>query len=297
MSVADSIAIARAQLAGATLAGPTVAVVSAALASGPGFSQLVTDVRAGGGEIILSGDGGPTEILTLVRDHAIDHIVTCDPIGFADELPLTIRGLAATAALDGIGVERYLTHGAPLTTVVLDRTQARGPLLIDLRDRLTAMDLSARHQRQAALIADELLTNAIYDAPDGPDLSSHDHARVADRPLLGRERPRLRWGGDGRLLAIEVTDRFGSLDARTVRTYIAKLLDRSTVPRQGHGGAGLGLAMTFLATSQLVFHLDRGRVTQAIGIIDLRPRPDGGHPRVPSLHVFTATSATQEPHG
>jgi len=94
------------------------------------------------------------------------------------------------------------------------------------------------------------------------------------------------------MLAIEVTDHFGSLDAATIRTHLAKLADRSTRPRQGNGGAGLGLAMAFLASTQLVFHLCPGRCTQAIGLIDLRSRPDGVRTLVPSLHIFT-----EEPNG
>jgi hypothetical protein len=71
------------------------------------------------------------------------------------------------------------------------------------------------------------------------------------------------------------------------------MIDRSTSPRQGQGGAGLGLAMTFLAASQLVFHLDAGRVTQAIGLIDLRVRPDGIRALVPSLHIYSEPRAEE----
>ena len=45
--------------------------------------------------------------------------------------------------------------------------------------------------------------------------------------------------------------------------------------------------MAFLASTQLVFHLCPGRATQAIGLIDLRSRPDGVRTLVPSLHIFT----------
>ena len=47
------------------------------------------------------------------------------------------------------------------------------------------------------------------------------------------------------------------------------------------------LAMTYSASSQLVFNLDPGRLGQAIGVIELA-RDDSGHAPVPSLHVFEA---------
>jgi hypothetical protein len=273
----------------AALPGAPAAVVSAELAGCAGFAGFAGAARHARVPVLLCGEAGPTEVLTLVRDHEIDHIVTCDPVGFADELPLTLRGLARRTPLDDLGLERYLSHGAPLSTIEPASTHGRLSALAQVRDSLAAMGLSARHERQAALIADELLANAIYDAPAAAagHAERHELPRDKDRPLPEGERPRLRWGGDGRYLGIEVTDRFGAIDAATIRSHVAKLVDRSTAPRQGQGGAGLGLAMTFLASSQLVFHLDAGRVTQAIGLLDLRARPDGVRALVPSLHVYS----------
>jgi hypothetical protein len=205
-----------------------------------------------------------------------------------------LRTLARPVGLDTDGVERYLGHGVQLHEHSPDTSHGRIAILNTVRDGLVAMGVAARHERHAALIADELLSNAIHDAPHGPDPGNRDNVRDADRPLSGRARPRLRWGADGRMLAIEVTDQYGSLDAATIRTHIAKLADRSTRPREGNGGAGLGLAMAFLASTQLVFHLCPGRSTQAIGLIDLRSRPDGVRTLVPSLHIFTEQGRTSD---
>ncbi|KAB2906900.1 MAG: hypothetical protein F9K40_05765 [Kofleriaceae bacterium] len=271
----------------AAVNGRTYAVVTAELAAHPNLPALVAALRAGGGDLLLCGEIGPPEVAALLRAHAIDHVVTTDPIASADELPLTLRTLARPDGLDSRGVERYLGYDVHLTELSPESTHGRITVLSAIRDGLAAMGIAARHERHAALIADELLANAIHDAPHGPDPALRDSVRDVDRPLAGRDRPRLRWGADGRMLAIEVTDQFGSLDAATIRTHLAKLADRSTRPRQGNGGAGLGLAMAFLAATQLVFHLCPGRFTQAIGLIDLRSRPDGGRTLVPSLHIFT----------
>jgi hypothetical protein len=293
VTVVDSIAAAREHVAPAT-----IAVVSAELAGTRGFPDLVAALRAAGGDVVLCGEAGPTPILCLVRDHAIDHIITSDPIGYADELPLTLRGMRRCPALGAPCAERYLTHGAQLVELTPETTHGRHTVLASVRDGLAAMSLSARHERQAALIADELLANAIYDAPCGGGEVQRESPREADRALADRERPRLRWGGDGRFLAIEVTDTYGTLDAATIRHYISKLVDRSNGPRQGSGGAGLGLAMTFLAASQLLFHIVPGHTTRAIGLIDLRIRTDGLRALVPSLHVYVAPpAAAEEEHG
>lgn len=275
------------EAATAAVHGRTYAVVTAALAAHPALPGLVAALRAGGGDLLLCGEIGPPEVVAIIRDLAIAHVVTTDPIASADELPLTLRTLARPTGLDVHGVERYLGHGVRLTELSPESTHARVTVLAAIRDGLAAMGIAARHERHAALIADELLANAIHDAPHGPDPALRDSVRDTDRPLSGRDRPRLRWGADGRMLAIEVTDQFGSLDASTIRAHLAKLADRSTRPREGNGGAGLGLAMAYLAATQLVFHLCPGRMTQAIGLIDLRARPDGVRTLVPSLHIFT----------
>jgi hypothetical protein len=270
--------------------GRTYAVITAELATSPALPALLAALRAQGGDLLLCGEIGPSEVVAIVRDHALDHVVTTDSVASADELPLTLRTLARSRDLDRHGVERYLGHGVHLHELAPRSTHGRITLLNAIRDGLTAMGVAARHERHAALIADELLANAIHDAPHGPDPSRRDSVRDADRTLSGRDQPRLRWGADGRMLAIEVTDQFGTLDANTIRAHIAKLADRTTRPREGNGGAGLGLAMAFLASTQLVFHLCPGRVTQAIGLIDLRSRPDGVRTLVPSLHIFTQES-------
>ncbi len=273
----------------AELAPGTVAVVGLAEAMAGDLGALVRDARAGGGDVILCGEQGPVEVLKLVRDHALTHVVTTDAVAAADELPLVLRIRASGGPLDGVGVERYLAHGAPLHQHVPISTHGRLGILAAVRDDLASLGISARHERHAALIADELLANAIHDAPSRAGTVHRGSVRDPDRPLSARERPRLRWGADGRTLAIEVTDQFGNLDGETIRAHLAKLVDRSTKPREGNGGAGLGLAMAYTAASQLVFHLCPGRMTQAIGLIDLRSRPDGVRSAVPSLHVFIET--------
>jgi hypothetical protein len=280
--------------AAAAVTGRTYAVVTAALAAHPALPGLVDALRASGGDLLLCGETPPPEAVAIMRDRALDHVVTTDPVASADELPLTLRTLARPIDLDRLGVERYLGHGVQLHELAPESTHARVGVLNTIRDGLVAMGVAARHERHAALIADELLANAIHDAPHGTDPANRDSVRDADRPLSGRARPRLRWGADGRMLAIEVTDRYGSLDAGTIRTHIAKLADRSTKPREGNGGAGLGLAMAFLASTQLVFHLCPGHCTQAIGLIDLRSRPDGVRTLVPSLHIFTEQGRTSD---
>ena len=60
------------------------------------------------------------------------------------------------------------------------------------------------------------------------------------RDLAGRERPKLRFGCDGRWFAISVRDHYGSVDGPTLVRHVAKSLIRSGQVRTEGPGAGIG---------------------------------------------------------
>ena len=261
-----------------------LAIVSSRLADG-GFAGFRREAELAGTVTILLGEGAPADILPLVVEHDLSHVAGADPMALADELPTTVQKLLRG---DTFGLDKYLTWSAELQSTEIVATSDRRRALLELREALVPLGLSPRHERQATLIADELLSNAIHNAPvDAAGVHYlRDEPRDTHRPLSGPERPRLRWACDGRYLAVEVTDRWGTLDPATVRQHVGKLTDRDGGPRTGGGGAGLGLAMAFQAASALVFNLARGRSTQALALIDLRVRPDGPRALTPSFHLF-----------
>src|SRR5690242_4917337 len=113
----------------ASVSGRTYAVVAAERASDPAFAALVAALRTSGGDLLLCGEIGPPEVVAIVRDHAIDHVITTDPVASADEVPLTLRTLMSPRALDGAGVMRYLGHDTHLVELSPDSTHARVAVL------------------------------------------------------------------------------------------------------------------------------------------------------------------------
>ncbi|MCA9674458.1 MAG: hypothetical protein H6709_09260 [Kofleriaceae bacterium] len=217
----------------------------------------------------------------------LEHLVT-------STMPVQAEELAVTAAKllrrDLFGLEKYLGWGAIVRDTDVRSTSDRQRVIDDLAQGLEDMCLGRRHQASALLAADELIFNAIYNAPIDDDGRHYlrEVSRADERPLVGRERPRVRWGCDGRYLAIEVTDRFGSLDAATVVRYVAKCTRRVGNVRAEGAGAGIGMAMAYAATRQLVYDIEPGRRTEAIALIDVRPWPPGAAGALPSLHLFIA---------
>jgi hypothetical protein len=132
------------------------------------------------------------------------------------------------------------------------------------------------------LVADELLSNAVHNAPVD-SAGTHfrrDVARDTDFELDGRHQVRLRWACDARYLAIEVRDGWGTL----TRDAILRALAQSDV-RDSGGGAGMGLALTYRSCDHLVFNLAPGETTEIIALIDVR-FPPNERPAASSYNLF-----------
>jgi hypothetical protein len=133
-----------------------------------------------------------------------------------------------------------------------------------------------------ASVADELMMNALYDAPRGGP--SGGAARRAE----------LRWGADEQVIAISVADTFGALRQRDVIDHVRRARRERGRPRpvtDAQHGAGLGLYLVVANVAALVFNVEAGRRTEVVCLFD---RTTPGRPAascVRSLHVFQAAAS------
>jgi hypothetical protein len=217
------------------------------------------------------------------------------PMGMChDELAATAQKLLRR---DVFGLEKYVGWSAAVRTVTiddaLDRPAAVGALVAGVSDA----GLSERVASLASVIADELLANAVYDAPvdAGGGRPMRAAPRDQSRPLDARAAVTLRWACDARLLAVEVTDRWGSLDPALPGPLIARSARRagraggSGAIASAEDGGGMGLALAYACCHQLAISVAPGVRTEVTALLDVRHRPaDLG--RAPSFHVFSGES-------
>ncbi len=153
------------------------------------------------------------------------------------------------------------------------------------------MGLSEEKMRRIEVCADELLLNAIHDAPR----DSEGRPRVGERrsvvTLSAKEQVRLRVGSDGRTLAISVHDKFGSLTRQAVAAHVARMLETGgprprAVGSSVSGGAGLGLVLTFGAANQLVAHVVAGKFSEVTAVIHIAGSNRAALARGSSLHLY-----------
>ncbi|MBP6628912.1 MAG: hypothetical protein KBG28_07395 [Kofleriaceae bacterium] len=227
------------------------------------------------------------EVPRLLATGAVSNLLVHAMPVLAEELIVTAHKLLRS---DIFGLEKYLLWGSEVVARRLTRSQARSALVHELSDHLHAAGQSARVASMAMLVADELLSNAVHNAPvDAAGVAyRRDTPRDQDFALTEREAVALRWGCDARYVAIEVRDRFGSLRRDTVLAALAHVRIRETGE-----GAGMGLALAYRSCDHLVFDLAPGVATECIALIDVRALPNQ-RPSASSYNVFEATTGPHE---
>ncbi|MEZ4265017.1 MAG: hypothetical protein R3F39_01470 [Myxococcota bacterium] len=121
-------------------------------------------------------------------------------------------------------------------------------------------------------VADEMITNAVYDAPvdaAGERLyASLDRRGAVD--LAEDARPTLRIACEDAQVHIAVRDPFGSLGLETVRYYLAKGLRAGDDQVDDKaGGAGLGLTRIYESVDRMTVKVERGVRTEVVATIEL----------------------------
>jgi hypothetical protein len=241
---------------------------------------------------VLGADSsdGLREVISRVGDAPI--VILSGPCS-RDRLShhVGIRTLAAIVARDHVASEGDLVHALTAVTqgptfgweTVLAPTAAEAEWSIpgsgarnDCLDALGAFvaehGVRRRIARHVQDVADELITNSVYDAPvddDGERLFASLDRRSAVTLDEGR-RPVLRVACEDAHLHIAVRDPFGSLALQTVRYYLAKgLRAGSDQVDTKAGGAGLGLTRIYESVDRMTVKVEPRVRTEIVATIEL----------------------------
>jgi hypothetical protein len=191
---------------------------------------------------------------------------------------------------DLFGVEKYFLWGIEPLSLEISRSVDKAAVLAKAEAYATAHGVNARLVGMFVNVADELVTNAIYNAPvDAAGTRRFAHvARTVPVELEASEAVRVTFCCDGRRLGISALDPFGSLTSETMFSYLAKCLkkgDDQVDVKQG--GAGLGFYQMLESVSHLVVNLDPGRRTEMIGILDVTRGMRELASQCKSFNIFT----------
>ena len=257
----------------------TIAVVDASLAQlRPNLRE--TKARAW---IAVPGEGlAPAEASVVggLLGAGWTHVVAHPMPLLAEELLATVQKLIRA---DVFGLEKYMAWGAEVRSYTLEDARDRDTAVTTLARDIVSVGLPDRVGSLVSVIADELIANALYAAPvdDAGVRTRAGEPRDRSRPLAERDVVTVRWATDARYLAIEVRDRWGSIDPLAIGARLEAGGTSSTVGAEG----GMGLPLAYACCNQLVLGCAPRKLTEVIALLDVRYKPTELS-RSGSFHTF-----------
>ena len=189
---------------------------------------------------------------------------------------LTASGATATIAKllgrDLFGVDKLMPWGVRVYSALVSDYHEKSQAILAIGDFAQAMGVRRKYREQIDQCIDEMLMNALYDAPVGPDGKSlFAEVAVKDRVLMrADEKAVLQYACDGDRFVVSVRDAFGSLRKEIVLQYLDKCLHAAEQIDRKAGGAGLGLYLMCNSATEVAFHIFSGSATEVVCSFDLK---------------------------
>jgi hypothetical protein len=226
-------------------------------------------LHAKGALLLFAGPTSKEELVSLFGRHHAKKLLARSTGLSIEDLLVTVQ---KTLRNDIFGIEKYLGWGAVASELVVRTTSHKEHVLSAVEELAVTIGLGERKLSLLTTVAEELTTNALYDAPVDERFKAR-HASLARSEwveLLPHEQIKVTLASDGRRVGISVEDPFGSLKADTVVEYLAKCFRRNgdQIDRK-QGGAGLGLFYAFNSLSQFVVNIEPRKRTEVIGLIEV----------------------------
>ena len=190
---------------------------------------------------------------------------------------------------DIFGLEKYLCYGAMPVCYEVSSSLQKTPLINELSMYASNIGINRRIISAVCAVADELLMNAIYNAPIFPNGVRPYARRSRTMPvdLQPDETCFFSFASDGTQLVISVRDRFGSLTPEKIRGYLARCFAMGEDQiEQKQGGAGMGFYFIMENLNKLIVNISPNRATEFIGIIDISGSYRDYAERYKSFHIF-----------
>lgn len=230
------------------------------------FADLKTTTRL----LLISQKDCRSDFVPLFGRRVLTNLLGHAQGAVPSDLLVTLKKLIQP---DIFGIERYFAPGFQVRVLSVANSKNKQQILEKTEEFATALGVHPRLVGQFISVADELFTNAIFNAP--VDLSgSHRYASLSRRvgvALMPGEEIEIKLCSDDRRLGISVADPFGSLTRERLLDYLAKgFRGGEEQVDNKQGGAGLGFYMLIESLSHFVVNISQGKRTEVIGLLDVK---------------------------
>ncbi len=250
------------------------------------FVELMGDAKQTNADmrcVVMTAAPVP-EYLPLFKQHPyIDNIIARSE----DNRAFTIKNLITTvnkmANADIFGLDKYLSWGVEVTNHTVKSSKERKDLIESMSEHLRNMGLRKTLVGRCESVAEELLMNAVYDAPQTSDgKSKYNHLdRKETVNLESYEEAEFSYACDGMYVALGVSDPFGALSKKVIIEYLENnYLGTGGQFDDSKGGGGHGLHLMVESTDLLIFNVRKDTKTEVIALFQIGKTgsSDGNNP-------------------
>ena len=224
--------------------------------------------------VVAMAEGGAVELVdALVSFPALQHVVSIKMLE------------SASAAADTRHVCDRIMHGTEHRLLgrsgigraaLLTSSERRSMRLERIAEFFLAQGLGQKTIEMVSDIAEELITNALYDAPHEAHWFDSPVPRTTSVELRPEHACEISYGIDGDRAFVRVRDPFGALTQERLLQVLKRCRGKDVQFDESRGGAGLGIWRVFLAASTLVVAVRPGQLTDILVWIDTNTRRPTG---------------------
>ncbi|GAC1351019.1 MAG: hypothetical protein NVSMB1_00070 [Polyangiales bacterium] len=235
--------------------------------------------------LIVSKAHLKAELPELFGDRTLTNLLAKNDEVHSEDLIVTVQKIIRH---DIFGIEKYFVWGCHPVVMPISHSKDKARVINIAEEYSQAIGAHPRIVNQFCTVVDELVTNAIYNAPTRSDGSPRYLDRPRNEPVdLGEDSVELKLCCNGRRLGVSISDSFGSLTEERLFAYLSKCFRKGDdqVDTKA-GGAGLGLYYVFDALSHFIINICPSKKTEMLGFIDLSPRYKSFASSGKSFNVF-----------
>jgi hypothetical protein len=235
--------------------------------------------------LLISSSTDPFPPLQPLIDDQIRHL-TINPPGVGDDIAPQrkdfVAALEKLATGRTLGITDYLEKGTSIREYAVVSSDQKEELIAAVMELIPGDNPEGDALRhRGALLADEMLENALYGAPRD-DAGRTLYRKGVTREISARENIVFRFGFDGHTLALEVADSWGSLSPDLLMEHLARNQENPDCI-DDTGGRGLFIIWRFL--DRFHVNITPGKETVVGGQLMLSSPLDPDAPK--GFHIST----------
>lgn len=262
------------------------------------WDEFSAYMRGHGLDLKHENPGGAVTKGKILAFHAPINERLDDMRSFNDYRSFLCEGLFAKSSWDllaellkDIANQKFESLGALIqnptntATVKVKSAKERHDLKDKMVEHLKGLKVRTTITDRCYQVAEEMLMNAIYDAPlDQAGKSIYNHlSRKEDVRLTPEQYSTFEYGSKKDIVAISVSDPFGGLTREMLIDYLDSCYNGTAGElneKMGKGGAGRGLHQIVENSDLTVFQVKKGQCTRVVSYFWQRQNPFGENPQL-----------------